>query len=73
MDRDSVIQYLATMTDEEFHQTAAQARTIAAMGTVDARLAAAQERGDLHASIALKREKYSYQRANSDNPKEGPK
>ena len=67
MDRDSVIQYLATMTGEEFHQTAAQARTIAAMGTVDARLAAAQERGDLHASIALKREKYAYQRANSSN------
>ena len=32
MDRDNVIQYLATMTDEEFHQTAAQARTIAAIG-----------------------------------------
>ena len=71
MDRDSVIQYLATMNDEEFHQTAAQARTIAAMGTVDARLAAAQERGDLHASIALKREKHGHQQAK--NATEGPK
>ena len=59
------------MTDEEFHQTAARARTLAASRTIDDRLAAAQERGDLHASIALKREKYSYQRANSDNT-EGP-
>ena len=73
MNRDNVIQYLAAMTDDEFHQTAAQARTLAASRTIDDRLAAAQERGDLHASIALKREKYSYQRANSDNTEEGPK
>ena len=70
MDRDSVIQYLAAMTDNEFHQTAAQARTLTAMGTVDDRLAAAQERGDVHASIALKQEKYRYQQAKKN--KEGP-
>ena len=69
MDPNRVIQYLATMTDEEFHQTAAQARTIAAMGTVDARLAAAQERGDVTASVALKQEKYRYQQAKKN--KEG--
>ena len=60
------------MTDDEFHQTAAQARTLTAMGTVDARLAAAQERGDVTASIALKREKHAYQRANNNNNTEGP-
>ena len=71
MDRDNVIQYLAAMTDDEFHQTAAQARTLAAMSTIDDRLAAAQERGDHRASIALKREKYTYQRAASNT--EGPR
>ena len=71
MNRDNVIQYLAALTDGEFHQTAAEARTLAASRTIDDRLAAAQERGDLHASIALKREKHSYQRANSNNT-EGP-
>jgi hypothetical protein len=39
MDRDNVIQYLAALTDDEFHQHAAQARTIAGMGTIDDRLA----------------------------------
>jgi hypothetical protein len=58
------------MTDGEFHQTAAEARTLAAMSTIDDRLAAAQERGDVGASIALKREKYGYQRATSNT--EGP-
>jgi hypothetical protein len=67
VDRNSVINYLSAMTDEEFHQTAAQARTLAASRTIDDRLAAAQERGDITASIALKREKYAYQRANSSN------
>ena len=71
MDRDNVIQYLAAMTDDEFHATAGEARTLSRMSTVDARLAAAQERGDITASIALKREKYAYQRANSSNT-EGP-
>jgi hypothetical protein len=64
MDRDQVIQYLAAMTDDEFHQTAGEARTLSRMSTVDARLAAAQERGDITASIALKQEKYRYQQAN---------
>ena len=58
MDRDSIIGYLAALTDDEFHQTAAQARTLAASRTIDDRLAAAQERGDLMTSIALKREKH---------------
>jgi hypothetical protein len=70
MDRDNVIQYLAAMTDGEFHQTAAEARTLAAMSTIDDRLAAAQERGDVRASIALKQEKHQYQRAKSST--EGP-
>jgi hypothetical protein len=74
MDRDNVIQYLAAMTDGEFHQTAAEARTLAAMSTIDDRLAAAQEQGDVRASIALKREKHAYQRANgnTDSNTEGP-
>ena len=63
MDRNSVINYLSAMTDEEFHQTAAQARTLAASRTIDDRLAAAQERGDLMTSIALKREKHGHQQA----------
>ena len=70
MDRDNVIQYLASMTDQEFHQTAAQARTLAASRTIDDRLAAAQQRGDLMTSIALKREKHGHQRAQSNT--EGP-
>jgi len=73
VDRNAVINYLSAMTDEEFHHTAAEARTLAASRTIDDRLAAAQERGDITASIALKREKYAYQRANSDNTEEGPK
>ena len=63
MDRNSVINYLSAMTDEEFHQTAAEARTLAASRTIDDRLAAAQERGDLLAAIALKREKHGHQQA----------
>ena len=51
------------MTDDEFHQTAAQARTLAASRTIDDRLAAAQERGDLMTTIALKREKHGHQQA----------
>ena len=51
------------MTDEEFHQTAAEARTLAASRTIDDRLAAAQERGDLMTTIALKREKHGHQQA----------
>jgi hypothetical protein len=54
------------MTDEEFHQTAATARTLAAMGTVDDRLAAAQARGDIPAAIAAKREKHSYTQTNGN-------
>jgi hypothetical protein len=72
MDGDSVIQYLAAMTDEEFHQTAAQARTLAASRTIDDRLAAAQERGDLMTSIALKREKHLHE-TNKSTTEEGPK
>ena len=63
MDRNSVINYLSAMTDEEFHQTAAQARTLAASRTIDDRLAAAQQRGDLMTTIALKREKHGHQQA----------
>ena len=63
MDRNSVINYLSAMTDEEFHQTAAQARTLAASRTIDDRLAAAQERGDVMTAIALKREKHGHQQA----------
>ena len=63
MDRNAVINYLSAMTDEEFHQTAAEARTLAASRTIDDRLAAAQERGDLMTSIALKREKHGHQQA----------
>jgi hypothetical protein len=70
VDRDGVIQYLAALTDDEFHQTAAQARTLAAMSTIDDRLAAAQERGDVVASIALKQEKRRYAQAKSNT--EGP-
>ena len=71
MDRNSVINYLSAMTDEEFHQTAAQARTLAASRTIDDRLAAAQQRGDLMTTIALKREKHGHQQA--QNTTEGPK
>ena len=63
MDRDNVIQYLAALTDGEFHQTAAEARTLAASRTIDDRLAAAQERGDVMMTIALKREKHGHQQA----------
>ena len=63
MDRNSVINYLSAMTDEEFHQTAAEARTLAASRTIDDRLAAAQQRGDLMTAIALKREKHGHQQA----------
>ena len=70
MDRDKVIQYLAAMTDDEFRQTAAEARTLAAMSTVDDRLADAQERGDIGATIALKQEKYRYARTKGNT--EGP-
>ena len=63
MDRNSVINYLSAMTDQEFHQTAAEARTLAASRTIDDRLAAAQERGDLMTTIALKREKHGHQQA----------
>ena len=63
MDRNAVINYLSAMTDEEFHQTAAEARTLAASRTIDDRLAAAQERGDLMTAIALKREKHGHQQA----------
>ena len=71
MNRDNVIEYLAALTDGEFHQTAAEARTLAASRTIDDRLAAAQERGDLMTAIALKREKHGHQQANS-NTTEGP-
>jgi len=71
VDRGNVIQYLAAMTDDEFHQTAAQARTLAASRTIDDRLAAAQQRGDLMTAIALKREKHGHQQAK--NTTEGPK
>jgi hypothetical protein len=71
MNRDGVIEYLAAMTDDEFHQTAAQARTLSAARTVDDRLAAAQERGDINATIALKREKFQHQQAKSTTT-EGP-
>ena len=63
MDRNSVIGYLSAMTDEEFHQTAAEARTLAASRTIDDRLAAAQQRGDVMTAIALKREKHGHQQA----------
>ena len=63
MDRNSVINYLSAMTDEEFHQTAAEARTLAASRTIDDRLAAAQQRGDVMTAIALKREKHGHQQA----------
>ena len=63
MDRNSVIGYLSAMTDDEFHQTTAQARTLAASRTIDDRLAAAQQRGDLMTTIALKREKHGHQQA----------
>ena len=53
------------MTDEEFHHTAAEARTLAASRTIDDRLAAAQERGDLMTSIALKREKHLHEQNKS--------
>jgi hypothetical protein len=71
MERDKVIQYLAAMTDDEFHQTAAQARTLNAMSTIDARLAAAQERGDVTASIALKQERH-WLNNQTHMPPEGP-
>jgi hypothetical protein len=63
VDRNAVINYLSAMTDEEFHQTAAEARTLAASRTIDDRLAAAQERGDVMTAIALKREKHGHQQA----------
>jgi len=63
MNRDNIIQYLAAMTDDEFHHTAAEARTLAASRTIDDRLAAAQERGDVMTAIALKREKHGHQQA----------
>ena len=63
MDRDRVINFLSAMTDDEFHQTAAEARTLAASRTIDDRLAAAQERGDLMTTIALKRETHGHQQA----------
>jgi hypothetical protein len=73
MDRDKLIQHLAAMTDDEFHQTAAQARTLSAARTVDDRLAAAQQRGDLHATIALKQEKHRHdQAARAARTTEGP-
>jgi hypothetical protein len=70
MDRDKVIQYLAAMTDGEFHQTAAEARTLAAQSTVDDRLAGAQQRGDIPATIAAKQEKHRYAQTNGNT--EGP-
>ena len=63
MDRNAVINYLSAMTDEEFHHTAAEARTLAASRTIDDRLAAAQQRGDVMTAIALKREKHGHQQA----------
>ena len=69
MDRNAVINYLSAMTDEEFHHTAAEARTLAASRTIDDRLAAAQQRGDLMTTIALKREKHGHQQAkNTEGP-----
>jgi len=55
--------FFECLFDKEFHQTAAQARTLAASRTIDDRLAAAQERGDLMTTIALKREKHGHQQA----------
>jgi hypothetical protein len=70
VNRDNVIQYLSSLTDDEFHRTAAEARTISAARTVDDRLAAAQQRGDLHATIALKQEKHRHDQAKHTT--EGP-
>ena len=72
MNRDTVIQYLAAMDDQEFHQTAAEARTLAASRTIDDRLAAAQERGDLMTTIALKREKHGHQQAKNTTEGSAP-
>jgi hypothetical protein len=58
------------MTDDEFHQTAAQARTLAAARTVDDRLAAAEKSGDHTLAIALKQEKY-YRHMQANRSPEG--
>lgn len=66
MDLDQVVNYLSELKDDELSKVFAAVKALAAMETVEERLAAAQESGDIPAVIAAKREKFSYGQTNSN-------
>jgi hypothetical protein len=56
VDRDSVMRYLAALTDEEFQEITAEAR--GQIVTLDERIQAALDRGDTKSAVALQQQKH---------------